>query len=407
MESGIRAEAANYHRSLRDLAQKRNDFVGYIEHNNEYQRITEEVRGRDATLKMAMMEAERNMEGERREREKERTLLYGALPESVANRMLRGEDVSGDHFDHASVMFLDVVGFTTYSHDLEPRVVAKLLDDVFNALDELCDRHNVTKIKTIGDAYLAVAFPEEDRSTEQKISFVALDIQQLYFTWPNQIPLQFRIGLHSGSVVAGVIGKKRLQYDVWGDTVNVAIAHGEHERAGADPRELELRSRSTSATSRSATSRSATSRWRQFPVPRSLFPDRARSARDQRQRHHADLLAGVTEHLMRTFEEIKTMDQTGNSINDVEALLRFAEELDALAYPQAEAEASRSRGMDLFLRDDYPAALSYYHRAMELYEELGDQQQRGSRHGKHRPRAQKHWRLRSGADSLPSSAGCP
>jgi class 3 adenylate cyclase len=204
------------------LAQKRNDFAGYIEHNNEYQRITEEVRGRDATLKMAMMEAERNMEGERREREKERALLYGALPESVANRMLRGEDVSGDHFDHASVMFLDVVGFTTNAHDLEPRVVTNVLDDVFNAIDEICATHNVTKIKTIGDAYLAVAFPHDDQSTEQNIASVALAIQQLQFTWPNESPLQFRIGLHSGPVVAGVIGKQRLQYDVWGDTVNTA-----------------------------------------------------------------------------------------------------------------------------------------------------------------------------------------
>jgi len=222
IESSQQAESAGYHKSLRDLAQKRNDFAGFIEHNAEFLRISEEVRGKEATQKMAMMEAERNMEGERREREKERALLYGALPESVANRMLRGEDVSGDHFDHASVMFLDIVGFTTNAQDLEPRVVTELLDDVFNAFDELCAAHNVTKIKTIGDAYLAVAFPQDDESTEQNIAFVALGIQQLQFTWPHGSPLQFRIGLHSGPVVAGVIGKQRLQYDVWGDTVNVA-----------------------------------------------------------------------------------------------------------------------------------------------------------------------------------------
>ncbi|MBS1560982.1 MAG: tetratricopeptide repeat protein [Bacteroidetes bacterium] len=222
VESGARADEAGFHVKLRDLAKKRNDFAGYVEHNDEYQRITEDIRGREATLKMAMMEAERNMEGERRAREKERALLYGALPETVANRMLRGEDVSGDHFDHASVMFLDIVGFTANSHDLEPRAVTKLLDIVFNAFDELCDKHNVTKIKTIGDAYLAIAFPHEHRSTELNIASVALGIQQLQFTWPDQSPLKFRIGLHSGPVVAGVIGKRRLQYDVWGDTVNVA-----------------------------------------------------------------------------------------------------------------------------------------------------------------------------------------
>jgi len=221
-EAGIRIYVAGYHERLRDLARKRNDFDGYVHHNVEHLRVAEEVRGKEATQKMALMEAEQKMEGERREREKERALLYGALPESVANRMLRGEDVSGDHFDHASVMCLDVVGFTTNSTSLEPRVVTELLDNIFHAFDELCDKHNVTKIKTIGDAYLAIAFPQDDQSTERNIAFVALGIQQLQFTWPNGSPLQFRIGMHSGPVVAGVIGKQRLQYDVWGDTVNVA-----------------------------------------------------------------------------------------------------------------------------------------------------------------------------------------
>ena len=240
-EAGLRSESAEFHEKLRNLAQKRNDFAAYIEHNNEYQRITEEISGKEATQKIAMMEAERKMEAERQERERERAVLYSTLPKDVADRVIRGEDVSGDEFDHASVLFLDIAGFTTHSHDLNPKEVTDLLDQVFDHFDEICDRHGVTKVKTIGDAYLAVAFGEaastEQRaasaasgaqSSEHRAASAALEMLASEFYWPtatansNSNQVQFRIGLHSGPVVAGVIGKQRLQYDVWGDTVNVA-----------------------------------------------------------------------------------------------------------------------------------------------------------------------------------------
>ena len=284
-DAGVRIYVAVFHERLRDLARKRNDFDGYVDHNIEYQRVSEEVRGKEATQKMAMMEAEQKMEGERREREKERAILYSTLPSHVADRLVRGEDVSGDHFDHASVMFLDIVGFTTNSHDLEPRAVTELLDDVFHAFDELCATHYVTKIKTIGDAYLAVAFPHDDQSTEENIASVALGIQQLQFTWPNASPLQFRIGLHSGPIVAGVIGKQRLQYDVWGDTVNTTSrmeSSGEPGRIHVsssfaialslrhqDPRLQELRQGEVAVIPSDSEEQSVIS---PFPVPRSLIP---------------------------------------------------------------------------------------------------------------------------------------
>jgi len=233
IETGERDQMAECHEKLRELAKVRNDFERYVEHNNEYMRITEEVKGREATQRLAMMDAERKIEGERREREKERALLYGALPETVANRMLQGEDVSGDHFDRASVLFLDIAGFTTMSAKIPPGQVVRLLKSIFKVCDDVCKQFGVTKIKTIGDSYMAVAGVPESlddhahRAAQAALHMIAALSQPLdaYLEdLPSGFPerLDIRIGLHCGPLVAGIVGDERLQYDVWGDTVNVA-----------------------------------------------------------------------------------------------------------------------------------------------------------------------------------------
>ena len=227
-EVGMRFTEMRLHQLLYDLAKKRSDFDAYVKHNTEYQTLSEEIRGREATQKMAMMDAERKIAAERAEREKERSLLYGALPAEIADRMIKGDDVSGDHHVRAAVLFMDIAGFTTHTGTLEPGVTTRLLADIFECFDEICGRHGVTKIKTIGDSYMAVAFGSEEDSSggelevEQRAVVVAQEMVASPFTWPDGSPMQIRIGLHSGPVVAGVIGKQRLQYDVWGDTVNVA-----------------------------------------------------------------------------------------------------------------------------------------------------------------------------------------
>lgn len=244
-DAGVKFSAAMQHKRLRDLAQHRNDFAAYIEHNNEYNRLNEEVRGKSATQKIAVLDAERKMEAERRERDKERALLYGTLPKAIADRMIRGEDVTGDHFDHAAVMFLDIVGFTSNTSHMPPTDVVKMLENIFRSIDAICEQHNVIKIKTIGDSYMCLAHDgngelgmgngseQRTASPEQRVAAVAPAILQSEFYWPHKDlhedlhedlleRLTFRIGIHSGPVTAGVIGTQRLQYDVWGDTVNVA-----------------------------------------------------------------------------------------------------------------------------------------------------------------------------------------
>jgi adenylate cyclase len=220
--AGIRDQAIEAHRRLRDLAQKRNDFAAYIEHNDAFARINEEVNGKEATQKLAMLEAERAIEAERRERDRERAVLYSALPQHIADRVVRGEDVSGDQVEDAAILFLDVVGFTSHSSQLPPSTVTKLLGQIFHHFDEICTRHDIIKVKTIGDSYMAAALDHGPKNAKI-LAGAAMEMLNSPFTWPDEgNEVLFRIGLHVGPVVAGVLGTQRLQYDVWGDTVNVA-----------------------------------------------------------------------------------------------------------------------------------------------------------------------------------------
>jgi len=222
VEAGIRSQEAEYHMRLRDLARLRSDFDAYVLHNEDYVKINEEIRGKEATQRMTMIEAERTIEHERREREKERALLYGALPRAIADRMIRGEDVSSDHYDSAAVMFMDIVGFTSNTSRMPPATVLKVLEEIFRSIDAICDAHGVVKVKTIGDSYMCFRGDASADINALSAARLAVEVMQLVFTWPTGDRVQFRAGLHIGPVTAGVIGTQRLQYDVWGDTVNVA-----------------------------------------------------------------------------------------------------------------------------------------------------------------------------------------
>ncbi|MBK6291681.1 MAG: tetratricopeptide repeat protein [Ignavibacteria bacterium] len=239
-ELGERFNELTFHRELRDLARLRNDFEGFIIHNDAYTAINDELRGADAARKFQMQIAEQRIEAERKEYEKHMAVLHSTLPKHIADRVARGEVVN-DAFDNAAVLFLDVAGFTTNSSALDAGVVVELLQNIFTTFDAICEQHDVMKIKTIGDSYMAVAFgtanvmpsgacPAEGRieaqqiaNSEQRIANVALVMMSSPFYWPHTNErVMFRIGLHRGAVVAGVLGTERLQYDVWGDTVNVA-----------------------------------------------------------------------------------------------------------------------------------------------------------------------------------------
>ena len=221
-EHGHRAKAAECHKALRDLAQRQNDFAAYIEHNNEYTRITEEINGKQTAQRLAMMEAEKRIEGERKEREKERAVLYSTLPKAIADRVVRGEKVTGDHFEHACVLFTDIVGFTSHSSSMQPGDVVTMLATMFAAFDTLCEQYGVIKVKTMGDSYMCFKGDADAATNASSIASLALALKGACGTWSDGSPVQIRLGIHIGTATAGVIGTQRLQYDVWGDTVNVA-----------------------------------------------------------------------------------------------------------------------------------------------------------------------------------------
>jgi len=222
-QTGRRTLEAGVHALIKLIAKLKGDFDLYLKHQEAEQAIENEIRSDDIKKKLAVQSKQREIDSAQQEAEKHRALLYGALPREIADRMLAGEDVSGDHYDHASVLFLDIVGFTHLSSTIPANEVVRFLDSIFLACDRICAQYGVTKIKTIGDSYMAVAFPSAGAaSCEERIANVAREIQQHGVVAPNGEHVQLRVGVHSGPVVAGVIGSERLQYDVWGDTVNVA-----------------------------------------------------------------------------------------------------------------------------------------------------------------------------------------
>ncbi len=223
-EYGLRSQMAETHKALRDLALKRNDLAAYVEHNNEYTRITEEINGKDTATKLAMQTKQREIDAKDRETQKQLAVLHSTLPKEIAERVARGEVVN-DHYDNASVIFLDIVGFTELSSSMSSQEVITLLDDVFTQCDAICAKHGVTKIKTIGDSYMCVSF-----DSVVNAALCAMDMSRIRISHAVSHAVShnvshnvaFRIGMHCGPVTAGVIGKERMQYDVWGDTVNVA-----------------------------------------------------------------------------------------------------------------------------------------------------------------------------------------
>ncbi|HEX6666545.1 MAG TPA: adenylate/guanylate cyclase domain-containing protein [Solirubrobacterales bacterium] len=170
------------------------------------------------------------------ERAKSERLLLNVLPASVAERLKESDDVIADGFGSATVLFADIVDFTPLAQNLSPADAVVLLDRIFAAWDELAERHGVEKIKTIGDAYMAAGglpAPREDHA--EAIADLALEMgaEAARCAGEKGVPLQVRIGIDTGPVVAGVIGRAKFTYDLWGDTVNTASRMESHGVPGA------------------------------------------------------------------------------------------------------------------------------------------------------------------------------
>ena len=166
-----------------------------------------------------------------KEREKSEMLLLNVLPPQIAERLKESPGTIADSFEEVTVLFADIANSTPQIARLEPEAAVDLLNDIFTAFDRLARKHGLEKIKTIGDAYMVVGgLPEPRRDHAEAVVAMALDMQTEieHFTWPTGEPVELRVGINTGPVVAGVIGTSKFIYDLWGDTVNVASRMESH-----------------------------------------------------------------------------------------------------------------------------------------------------------------------------------
>jgi adenylate cyclase len=191
------------------------------------------VRARDA----AMADLERAHATLEVERERSERLLRNVLPETIAERLKGAEERIAERFDDVTVMFADLVGFTGFAEGMDPDELVALLDEIFSAFDDLADAAGLEKIKTIGDAYMvAGGLPERRPDHAAAVAEMALGMRTELGAIVARRGLldafSLRIGIDSGPVVAGVIGRRKFIYDLWGDTVNTASRMESHGVSG-------------------------------------------------------------------------------------------------------------------------------------------------------------------------------
>jgi class 3 adenylate cyclase len=171
-----------------------------------------------------------------RERERADAVLFNVLPAAIAERLKRSPGTIAEAYPSVTVLFADIVGFTSWCAGRPPHVVVQLLDRIFTAFDALAAKHGLEKIKTVGDCYMAAAglpAPRADHAPAALAMARAMLHEAARVSQEMREPVRLRVGLSSGPVVAGVIGSSKYVFDLWGDTVNTASrmeSHGEPGR---------------------------------------------------------------------------------------------------------------------------------------------------------------------------------
>jgi PAS domain S-box-containing protein len=171
----------------------------------------------------------------RQQRQQSEQLLLNILPQKIAQRLKMQQTAMADRFESATVLFADIVGFTEWASQIQAAELVSCLNDIFSEFDRIAERYGVEKIKTIGDAYMAVGgVPSAHPNHAINTARMALEMQQAIgqFQRKNGQTFQLRIGLNTGPLVAGVIGIRKFIYDLWGDTVNIASRMESQGEAG-------------------------------------------------------------------------------------------------------------------------------------------------------------------------------
>ncbi|MGB3402105.1 MAG: adenylate/guanylate cyclase domain-containing protein [Microcoleaceae cyanobacterium] len=203
---------------------------------NSFNRMSQQLQESFLALAQTNEELEKRVEERTaelsQEKEKSEQLLLNVLPKAIAEQLKNGERSIASAMEEVTILFADIVGFTPISAKIPPIKLVNLLNQIFSSFDELAEKYGLEKIKTIGDAYMVVGglpLPKSDHA--EAIANMALEMQEVMKQFQSQTvldefseeeKLQIRIGINTGSVVAGVIGIKKFIYDLWGDAVNIA-----------------------------------------------------------------------------------------------------------------------------------------------------------------------------------------
>ena len=242
------------HRYLSEVYSQLHNWKKSDYHFRKFYELEKSLQSNEALLSAERFDIERKAAYREKELaiEKARFLereniLKNILPDSVTDRLVHGENPIADHFQSASVLFMDLVGFTSLSSIVPPKQLVYLLDSIFSKADEIVESFGLEKIKTIGDGYLAVAnvttpLEEHQKATAKAALKLLETMKDFTVNIPNDLgetewiknmnEIEIRIGIHTGEVVAGIIGKNKYTYDLWGDAVNIASRMESNSEAG-------------------------------------------------------------------------------------------------------------------------------------------------------------------------------
>lgn len=241
VEIGDKEMLMQLYKAYTDLYEKLGNMNLAFSYQKQYFEIKEEIQSEESKRKSILFDQKRILEEDEKNRqvklarfqEKER-LLHDILPSDIAERILQGETTIAEKNDNVSLFFSDIVGFTTISQTVEPEILVKELNTIFQEYDRIAKKYSVEKIKTIGDAYMAVSgLNPTIEHPHYNIAMFAMEvIDSLQKLTLGRNHFQIRVGLHVGKVVSGVIGGYKFTFDIWGDTVNIASRMESHSEPG-------------------------------------------------------------------------------------------------------------------------------------------------------------------------------
>jgi class 3 adenylate cyclase len=192
---------------------------------NQLRTQSDRLWNRNILLEHEIQERQEAEQALRQAQSQSEELLLNILPAPIAERLKNGGETLAERYENTTILFADIVDFTPFSAQMTPVCLMETLNEIFSCFDRLVEEYGLEKIKTIGDAYMVaggVPIPRSDHAEAVMELAIAMRREIRRFKYSSGKPLRLRIGMNTGTVVAGVIGIRKFSYDLWGDAVNVA-----------------------------------------------------------------------------------------------------------------------------------------------------------------------------------------